>query len=113
MVSLMTINAALSMANNQSGPVSLSQAVAGNRPIIPAQEPIIVNPTTADLSQQSLESSKVTIIDDATLSAKQQARVEYDRDTTSQRGAIAQYLSTQHSAKRDEIQQMVGIDLYA
>ena len=107
----MTINSALSMANNQSGPVSLSQAVAGNRPVTPAQEPMVVNPSAA-IELQSIESSNVAIVDDVIMSAKQQARVEYDRDTNSQRGAIAQYLSTQHSAKRDEIQQMVGIDLY-
>ncbi|WP_282110299.1 hypothetical protein [Shewanella algicola] len=109
----MAINPALSTAYNQSGPVSLSQAVAGNRPIIPASDPIVVNPIPADAAQQNNDSQKLAIVDDVTLSAKQQARVEYDRDTTSQRGAIAQYLSTQHSAKRDEIQQMVGIDLYA
>ncbi|WP_350433128.1 hypothetical protein ABIS04_08130 [Shewanella sp. H8] len=109
----MTINAALSMANNQSGPVSLSQAVAGNRPITPPQDPIVVNTSADDIELQSIESNDVAIVDDVTLSAKQQARVEYDRDTNGQRGAIAQYLSTQHSAKRDEIQQMVGIDLYA
>ncbi|GGP39997.1 hypothetical protein GCM10009347_04700 [Shewanella algicola] len=109
----MAINPALSTAYNQSGPVSLSQAVAGNRPIIPASDLIVVNPIPADAAQQNNDSQKLAIVDDVTLSAKQQARVEYDRDTTSQRGAIAQYLSTQHSAKRDEIQQMVGIDLYA
>ena len=113
MVSLMTINAALSMANNQSGRISLSQAVAGNRPITPAREPIIVNPSAEERDVQGIETRNIAIVDDSTLSAKQQARVEYDRDTHSQRGAIAQYLSTQHSAKRDEIQQMVGIDLYA
>jgi hypothetical protein len=109
----MTINSALSMANNQSGPISLSQAVAGNRPIIAAHEPIIVNPATLETEVQGIEARNMAIVDDSTLSAKQQARVEYDRETYSQRGAIAQYLSTQHSAKRDEIQQMVGIDLYA
>ncbi|WP_392342612.1 hypothetical protein [uncultured Shewanella sp.] len=109
----MTINSALSMANNQSGPISLSQAVAGNRPIIAAHETIIVNPATVETEVQGIEARNMAIVDDSTLSAKQQARVEYDRETYSQRGAIAQYLSTQHSAKRDEIQQMVGIDLYA
>jgi len=109
----MTINAALSMVNNQSGPVSLSQAVAGDRPIIAAQDPTAVNPTDIDITAQSVDSSYIAIVDDSTLSAKQQAHVEYDSDTYSQRGAIAQYLSTQHSAQRDEIQQMVGIDLYA
>lgn len=109
----MTMNAALSLANNQSGAVSLSQAVAGNRPITPAREAIIVNPVTVDAEQQGAQSHSVAIVDDVTLSAKRQARVEYDRETSSQRGAIAQYLSTQHSAKREEIQQMVGIDLYA
>ncbi|AZG75188.1 hypothetical protein EGC82_13095 [Shewanella livingstonensis] len=101
------------MANNQSGPISLSQAVAGNRPIIAAREPTIVNASILDQDVQGIETRNIAIVDDPTLSAKQQARVEYDRDTHSQRGAIAQYLSTQHSAKRDEIQQMVGIDLYA
>lgn len=28
-------------------------------------------------------------------------------------GVIAQYLQTQHAAKREEIQQMVDVDLYA
>tara|TARA_R110002126_G_scaffold18036_18_gene69574 strand:+ start:2517 stop:2858 length:342 start_codon:yes stop_codon:yes gene_type:complete len=113
MVSLMAINAALSMANNQSGPITLSQAVAGNRPITAAIEPIVVNVSASEQQIQGIEAHNMAIVDDSTLSAKQQARVEYDRDTYSQRGAIAQYLSTQHSAKRDEIQQMVGIDLYA
>jgi hypothetical protein len=109
----MTMNAALSMVNNQSGPASLSQAVAGNRPIIAARDPIAVNPTDIDNTAQNVDSRHIAIVDDSTLLAKQQARVEYDSDTYSQRGAIAQYLSTQHFAQRDEIQQMVGIDLYA
>jgi hypothetical protein len=113
MVSLMTINPALSMVNNQLGSIGLSQAVAGNRPITAAREAIIVNPSALEREVQGIETRKMAIVDDSTLSTKQQARVEYDSDTYSQRDAIAQYLSTQHFAKRDEIQQMVGIDLYA
>jgi hypothetical protein len=109
----MTINAALLMVNNQSGPIRLSQTVAGNRQIIAAREPIIINPSASDREVKGIKTRNLVIVDDLTLSAKQLARVGYDRDSHSQRGAIAQYLSTQHFVKRDEIQQMVGIDLYA
>lgn len=48
-----------------------------------------------------------------TVSDSQQSKVEYDADKQPNSGAIHVYLMTQHAAKRDEIQQMVGIDLYA
>lgn len=38
--------------------------------------------------------------------------LEYEQNTRGHQGAIAQYLQTQHAAKREEIQQMVGVDIY-
>ncbi|MCG9730665.1 hypothetical protein L1D44_12560 [Shewanella sp. Isolate13] len=51
--------------------------------------------------------------DTAALQSRLGAHVEYERHTGGQRGAVAQYLINQHAAKREEIQQMVGIDTYA
>ncbi|GGI86453.1 hypothetical protein [Shewanella gelidii] len=39
--------------------------------------------------------------------------LEYDVITTHQQQAIHQYLHTQHQQQRSEIQQMIGIDIYA
>lgn len=51
--------------------------------------------------------------DAAGLKSRLGAHVEYESHTGGQRGAVAQYLINQHAAKREEIQQMVGIDTYA
>lgn len=41
------------------------------------------------------------------------AKLQYEQNTQSADGAVAQYLTTQHAEEREAIQQMVGIDLYA
>ncbi|WP_375087938.1 hypothetical protein [Shewanella youngdeokensis] len=51
--------------------------------------------------------------DAASLKSRLGAHIEYESDTRGQSGAIAAYLTNQHAAKREEIQQMVGIDTYA
>ncbi|GIU26810.1 hypothetical protein L2719_11200 [Shewanella schlegeliana] len=51
--------------------------------------------------------------DAAALKSRLGAHIEYENQTGGQRGAVAEYLINQHAAKRDEIQQMVGIDTYA
>ncbi|MCK8045259.1 hypothetical protein MSG37_10195 [Shewanella sp. 1CM18E] len=51
--------------------------------------------------------------DAAALQSRLGAHVEYENQTAGQRGAVAEYLIHQHAAKREEIQQMVGIDTYA
>jgi len=94
---------------------SLTQAVASNRPAIiqgmspteaprPVIEPDAVTALsfddTADRSSQNLQLRLGT-------------RLEYEQNTRGHQGAIAQYLQTQHAAKREEIQQMVGVDIYA
>ena len=40
------------------------------------------------------------------------AKLQYDTELEMNRGAIQMYMMTQHADRRDEIQQMVGIDLY-
>ncbi|MDB2386508.1 hypothetical protein N9W21_04105 [Shewanella sp.] len=47
------------------------------------------------------------------LSSRLGAHLEYETSTGGHRGAIAEYLTNQHAAKREVIQQMVGIDTYA
>ncbi|UJF20611.1 hypothetical protein [Shewanella sp. OMA3-2] len=135
-------------ATQQGIKTSLSQAVAGNRPlesitdinsinsnqtvknnILPGQpstNDIKVDVEASSLSQQEREQTveksglfefkgNTQLFDSATIivSDSQQNQVEYDRDKQPNRGAIDVYLMTQHAAKRDEIQQMVGVDLYA
>ena len=41
------------------------------------------------------------------------AKLEYEQQTQASDGAVAQYLTNQHAAEREAIQQMVGIDTYA
>jgi|GEM_PF-5059154 len=41
------------------------------------------------------------------------AKLEYEQQTLATEGAVAHYLANQHAAKREAIQQMVGIDTYA
>jgi hypothetical protein len=100
---------------------SLSQAVAANRPVtpaVPAVDNVLASPQPnhdkATPTQQSQGLPEALSSDElAMLQLKRDAKLEYDNNTRTQQGAIASYLNTQHAAKRDEIQQMVGIDLYA
>ncbi|WP_281213712.1 hypothetical protein [Shewanella insulae] len=48
----------------------------------------------------------------SSLEERLSAKLEYDQQTGSRRGAIGQYLLHQHAAQRDAISQMVGIDTY-
>jgi hypothetical protein len=135
-------------ATQQGFKTSLSQAVAGNRPLEsvtdinsinssqtvknnillgqPSANDIQIDVEASSLSQQEREQTvensglfefkgNTQLFDHTTISVSdsQQSKVEYDADKQTNRSAINVYLMTQHSAKRDEIQQMVGIDLYA
>lgn len=78
------------------------------------------NPIENSLSQREREQAVVDsgvfqsdTSQDLPIALKQQAKVEYDAESKQSRGAISAYMMTMHAAKRDEIQQMVGIDLYA
>lgn len=51
--------------------------------------------------------------DEQALQSRLGAHVEYENNTAGHRGAVAEYLLHQYAAKREEIQQMVGIDTYA
>lgn len=88
---------------------SLSQAVAANR-AVPAEPRLNAPAAVIDTTEPVSELSQDEL---ALMQVKQEAKVEYDRNTKDKQSAITQYLMTQHSAKREEIQQMVGIDLYA
>ncbi|MCG9756705.1 hypothetical protein L1D40_16025 [Shewanella insulae] len=48
----------------------------------------------------------------SSLEERLSAKLEYDQQTGTSRGAIGQYLLHQHAAQRDAISQMVGIDTY-
>ncbi|MGS0680085.1 hypothetical protein ACVBIL_02875 [Shewanella sp. 125m-7] len=69
----------------------------------------------ASLSIKTLPSLAVNDYQDdaVALQSRLGAHVEYENHTGGQRGAVAEYLVNQHAAKREEIQQMVGIDTYA
>lgn len=95
--------------------MSLTNVVVSNRPII-AQ-----GLTAAELSRPVIEQNAVEALHlDASstssagsLQSRLGAHLEYEQDTRGHQGAIDQYLQTQHAAKREEIQQMVGVDVYA
>lgn len=109
---------------------SLTQAVATNRPItsqtISSPEPVravqqsdmidAIEHEPSDNSRQTAHHPTLVAEDTALgaddLATKFDAKLEYDRDTRSSPGAIAQYLQHQYAAKREEIQQMVGVDIY-
>jgi hypothetical protein len=109
---------------------SLSQAVAANRPIGPATSASDISTAALSKAENAVLQSRPSVSIDtaktgpalskpfssddlALMQVKQDAKVEYDKSTRNHQGAISSYLTTQHSAKREEIQQMVGIDLYA
>ncbi|AQS36461.1 hypothetical protein Sps_01293 [Shewanella psychrophila] len=47
------------------------------------------------------------------LASRLGAKLQYEQQTQTSEGAVAQYLTNQHAAEREAIQQMVGIDTYA
>ena len=120
---------------------TLSQAVAGNRPLGSVDDIKQINPPAPNnvssytqsipqpleqnlLSQNEIEQAvtdsglfeftgKSPRYDLATNGTdNKSAKIQYDTDIEMNRGAIQMYMMTQHAAQRDEIQQMVGIDLY-
>lgn len=109
---------------------SLTQAVATNRPItsqtISSPEPVravqqsdvidAIEHESSDNARQAAHHHTLVVDDNAVdpdeLATKFDAKLEYYRDTRSSPGAIAQYLQHQYAAKREEIQQMVGVDIY-
>ncbi|MBR9727086.1 hypothetical protein ACFOD0_00680 [Shewanella intestini] len=109
--------------------INLSQAVAGNRGVSGVNKSqlsqvndaisrsIIEGEVTAK-EQSPMVSTELTHslksqLDNLMQPSHEQSALGYDEQPAVNRGAIAQYLSTQHSAKRDEVQQLVGIDIYA
>ncbi|GIU03728.1 hypothetical protein [Shewanella morhuae] len=93
---------------------SLTNAVASNRPAI-AQGLTAPESLRPVIEQDAVEAASLDKPKNAAgnLQSRLGAHLEYEQDTRGHQGAIAQYLQTQHAAKRDEIQQMVGVDLYA
>ncbi|WP_299806855.1 hypothetical protein [uncultured Shewanella sp.] len=85
-----------SIASSQAKAVDTASVEAASS--IKAQQALVVNDYHEDA---------------AALQSRLGAHVEYENQTSGQRGAVAQYLINQHAAKREEIQQMVGIDTYA
>lgn len=94
---------------------SLTQAVASNRPaIIPGLSEVDASRPAIELEAVSALSFDDTRDDSVQhLQSRLGAQLEYEQNTRGHQGAIAQYLQTQHAAKREEIQQMVGVDIYA
>ncbi|EGM69874.1 hypothetical protein [Shewanella sp. HN-41] len=95
--------------------MSLTNAVASNRPAIAQglsapelSRPVIEQDAVAALNLDGSSSPSAK-----NLQSRLGAQLEYEQDTRGHQGAIAQYLQTQHAAKREEIQQMVGVDVYA
>jgi hypothetical protein len=107
----MNVGTLMQINTNQT---SLTQAVASNRPaIIPglaAAEKLHPVIERDDIEALSLDDTPNAA---DSLQSRLGAHLEYEQDTRGHQGAIAQYLQTQHAAKREEIQQMVGVDIYA
>jgi hypothetical protein len=95
--------------------MSLTQAVASNRPasVQGINAPESSRPVIEQEARDSLSVDIPSKNSARSLQSKLGAHLEYEQDTRGHQGAIAQYLQTQHAAKRDEIQQMVGVDIYA
>ena len=106
----MTIHSITASITPNSSKVLMSQVVAANRPLNETQPQ---SEDSATLTANFLKQANAISIDVSTLNAKRNASIEYDNNTHNQQAAISSYLTIQHSAKREEIQQMVGIDLYA
>lgn len=119
-------------ALNLSGSVAANRAISPNSPIesttqveqvksAQATQEAKATQTTQVNERQNAESQKEgssgknsqIIVSEQALESKLDAHVEYEGETQGHRGAISQYLQTQHAAKREEIQQMVGVDIYA
>ncbi|MCH1930640.1 hypothetical protein L9G16_10635 [Shewanella sp. A25] len=99
---------------------SLTQAVASNRQN--AIQSLGTTSATQAVAGQGIEEASreksnqvIELAEDpsANLQDRLGAHLEYEQQTQANQGAIARYLQTQHAAKREEIQQMVGVDLYA
>lgn len=90
--------------------VEVNKSIGTNQPravLVDAADPVL--PIQAQQSYQINDYNE----DAATLKSRLGAHIEYENETRGQRGAVAEYLTNQHAAKREEIQQMVGIDTYA
>ncbi|WP_394130004.1 hypothetical protein [Shewanella maritima] len=123
----MQINGTLITPQAKKGQVSLSQAVASNRAVnvspVESYDEQKQEKTVKAIESHSNESRSPT--SELTDSLKSQlaamghpqyskkANLDFDNQTSTHRGAISSYLSTQHAQQRDQIQQMVGIDVFA
>ncbi|WP_076537708.1 hypothetical protein [Shewanella sp. UCD-KL21] len=87
-----------------------------------------VNNQTDTLDAAKDDSKQLPALTSVEFDSKLDAKLQYDNDmasatrdkpfkdhcqTLASAGAIQEYLINQHSAQREHIQQMVGIDLYA
>ncbi|QSX31525.1 hypothetical protein [Shewanella cyperi] len=90
---------------NRSLPVNM-----GARQIAPVAARQQQETVTVDPEQPEARSAKGFLVP---LDERLNAKLAYDRHTRANQGAISQYLLTQHADKREQIQKMVGIDLYA
>ncbi|MCC4832906.1 hypothetical protein Q4601_03365 [Shewanella sp. 1_MG-2023] len=81
-----------------------------------------VNNVNQNDGQLVPDNEQVLYFDESAIKSAVDAKVQYDQQTSSHahqhhsqgsEGAIKEYLLNQHAAQRDQIQQMVGIDLYA
>ncbi|MFT5789505.1 MAG: hypothetical protein ACI8SJ_001621 [Shewanella sp.] len=90
--------------------VEVNKSIGTNQPSavsVDAADPVL--PIQAQQSYQFNDYNE----DAAALTSRLGAHIEYENETRGHRGAVAEYLTNQHAAKREEIQQMVGIDTYA
>ncbi|MGL4614078.1 MAG: hypothetical protein ACRCVV_09340 [Shewanella sp.] len=97
---------------------TLTHSVASNQPSVAPglQVPPLSHPVIEPAAPDENVQPSVTTVAKRTpqaLLAQLSPQIEYEQEAHSQRGAIAQYLQTQYAAKREAIQQMVGIDIYA
>ena len=89
----------------------------------PSADVIDVTPVQSSQLSASQTEQRTSLADDPSgqsgsalmareLNDRLSAKLEYDQNTQTSRGAIGQYLMHQHAAQRDAISQMVGIDTY-
>ena len=106
-------SSSVSTTNIKTNTVGVAQASANitdsvNAAIVDSEKSMLFN---ASLLNSKLD-AKVQYDNDMSSSTEDKPLKDFSQSTTSA-GAIQQYLLHQHSAQREQIQQMVGIDLYA
>ena len=107
------INSRVSLKNNQQQPVGHQQAVARlqiDKDVLSSDKLSTKQKTRLDIDQQVIQ-----LVEQQTAKqSKQQTKnTDYDQPSEQNYTAIAAYQSVENQGRRDDIQQVFGVDLLA